>query len=186
MLIKEGKDLHKSHFMIAFLVSSTHVSLILSAVNSFVFQYRNYRLFAFPFPLAIFQTGAKVITKYAARDTCLVNSITLESRPYYPTYSKSIPADVYGGWNLFRSHPPPTDRDDIFRGWYSKIGGLSVEGSVSFRWCGVRHRGRKSDTFHIIHTALVAREDTSRATLSSLDDGGRWAQGWVEGFRIKL
>lgn len=42
-------------------------------------------------------------------------------------------------------------------GWYSKIGGLSVEGSVSFR---ARARadsdggpGRKSDTFHIIHRA---------------------------------
>lgn len=81
----------------------------------------------------------------------LVNSITSQSCPYYPTYSKSIPTDVYGGWNLFRSHPPSTDTDDIFRGWYSKIGGLSVEGSVSFRRCGVRHRGRKSDTFHIIH-----------------------------------
>lgn len=114
---------------------SSRISLITFMANSFVSRNRNYRLFASLFPLAIFQTRARVITKYyVAGDTCLVNSITSESFQHY--------FNIFGinsGRHIRRlklipiSSTSHTDTDDIFWGWYSKIGGLSVEGSVSFR-----------------------------------------------------
>lgn len=97
--------------------SSLYISLIASMANSFVSWNRNYRLFASLFPLAIFQTRARVITKYyVAGDTCLVNSITSENSPHYlnirnqfwptytevETYSDLIHLSHGYGWYILR------------------------------------------------------------------------------------